>query len=550
MKNIFRKLAFIFIAISLTCLSSFAASPGSLDPGFGVAGRITTNLVSDDVVGDIAVQDDGKIVVVGSSGVNDFTVTRYNANGNLDASFNGDGKVFTDFGSNFEFPSGVVIQTDGKTVVCGRVGNNNTGIARYTINGALDTNFDTDGKQSISNVVCTGLAIQPDGKIIGVGNSINIDLIVFRLNQNGTFDTTFDSDGFVSTVIGGGGNSFSDVKLQQDGKIVAVGALGNQAQSVFARYNTNGTIDNTFGGTGIVVLDFASTEYVKNLAIDPVDNSIIAVGRIGAKINVVRFTSGGVLDTSFDTDGWAEIAITGLDFGEDIAIQSDRKILISSFRNAGTNLLRLNRNGTFDTTFGNNGIVSTRFSFNAGQPVFMKLNGNNLVVGNTVRLGTAVGFNDFGVQRYNLSATPTQESDFDGDAFTDSAVFRPSTGNWFILNSATNTVTIDQFGANGDVPIGGDFDGDGKSDVSIYRPSVGEWYFKRSSDNTVTGATFGGAGDKPIAGDYDKDGKTDMAIFRPGNGNWFVLRSSTNFSTFFAYPFGQAGDIPIPISGS
>ena len=135
--------------------------------------------------------------------------------------------------------------------------------------------------------------------------------------------------------------------------------------------------------------------------------------------------------------------------------------------------------------------------------------------------------------------------DFDGDGVTDSTVYRPSTANWFILNSGSNTVTIDQFGLNGDIPVDGDFDGDRRADLAIFRPSNGEWYFKRSSNGTVFGAQFGQNGDKPVVGDYDKDGKSDIAIWRPANGNYFVLRSSSDFSTFFGYAFGINGDIPV-----
>ena len=134
--------------------------------------------------------------------------------------------------------------------------------------------------------------------------------------------------------------------------------------------------------------------------------------------------------------------------------------------------------------------------------------------------------------------------DFDGDAFTDSNIFRPSSGTWFILNSGSNTVSFVNWGQNGDIPIDGDFDGDGLADQAIYRPSNGQWWLNRSSSGPIA-MTFGQAGDKPVAGDYDKDGKTDVAIWRPSNGNYFVLRSSSNFSTFFSYPFGQTGDIPV-----
>jgi len=135
--------------------------------------------------------------------------------------------------------------------------------------------------------------------------------------------------------------------------------------------------------------------------------------------------------------------------------------------------------------------------------------------------------------------------DFDGDGTTDSNIFRPSTGSWFSLNSGSNTVTINQWGQNGDVPVDGDFDGDRLADRAIFRPADGTWWIQRSSDGQALVTQFGANGDKPIAGDYDKDGKTDIALWRPSNGNFFIARSSANFSTFFAFPFGQAGDVPV-----
>jgi len=135
--------------------------------------------------------------------------------------------------------------------------------------------------------------------------------------------------------------------------------------------------------------------------------------------------------------------------------------------------------------------------------------------------------------------------DYDGDGTTDASVFRPATGEWFLLNSGSNTVAIEQFGVNGDTPVEGDFDGDSRADLCVFRPSTGVWFFKRSSNGTPFGAQFGTNGDRPVAGDYDKDGKTDIAVWRPSNGNYFVLRSSSDFSTFFAFGFGSNGDIPL-----
>lgn len=146
---------------------------------------------------------------------------------------------------------------------------------------------------------------------------------------------------------------------------------------------------------------------------------------------------------------------------------------------------------------------------------------------------------------FEISDSLARPGDFDGDGFTDTAIFRPSTGDWYILQSSDNTTAVDHFGVNGDIPIDADYDGDGVTDVAIFRPSVGQWWFKRSSNGVVYGCIFGASGDKPTPGDYDKDGIADIAFFRPGNSYWYVLRSSDNFASYYGYPYGATGDIPV-----
>ena len=196
----------------------------------------------------------------------------------------------------------------------------------------------------------------------------------------------------------------------------------------------------------------------------------------------------------------------------------------------------------------NNGLSFVGISFNAGERIArVVIESGNFPLGASNNDGTAgidvVAMDDFiyGEPR----ASEFHSGDFDGDGFADSAIYRPTTGTWFRINSGSNTVTQEQFGLAGDIPVDGDFDGDSRADVAIFRPSNGEWYFRRSSDGSVLGAQFGQNGDKPAVGDYDKDGKSDIAFWRPSNGNFFVLRSSSNFSTFFGYPFGSNGDIPV-----
>jgi hypothetical protein len=140
-------------------------------------------------------------------------------------------------------------------------------------------------------------------------------------------------------------------------------------------------------------------------------------------------------------------------------------------------------------------------------------------------------------------ASEHHESDFDGDGTADLAIFRPSAGDWFVLNSGSNTFTGLHFGANGDLPVNGDVDGDSRNDFIVFRPSSGTWFVLRSSDGQFAATQFGTNGDKPVMADYDRDGKSDLAVWRPSLGDYFILRSSNG--QLQANHFGANGDIPL-----
>jgi hypothetical protein len=195
-----------------------------------------------------------------------------------------------------------------------------------------------------------------------------------------------------------------------------------------------------------------------------------------------------------------------------------------------------------------NGLSFVGISFNAGERIArVVIESGNAPLSATNTDGASgvdvVAMDDFiyGEPR----AATFHSGDADGDGVADARVFRPSTGTWFTLNSGSGTVSFNQFGIAGDIPIDGDFDGDSKADLAVYRPSEGGWYVARSSNNTFITLSFGASTDKPVAADYDRDGKTDIAVWRPSNGNYFILRSSDNQGSFFAFPFGQTGDIPV-----
>jgi FG-GAP-like repeat len=120
--------------------------------------------------------------------------------------------------------------------------------------------------------------------------------------------------------------------------------------------------------------------------------------------------------------------------------------------------------------------------------------------------------------------------DYDGDGQIDIAVFRSTTGEWFIARSASPPLQVG-WGTNGDVPVPADYDGDHRTDLAVFRPSSGEWFILNSSNGTLTQYTFGAPEstnlrDLPMAGDYDRDGRADLGIYRRATGEWFIRRSS------------------------
>jgi hypothetical protein len=161
--------------------------------------------------------------------------------------------------------------------------------------------------------------------------------------------------------------------------------------------------------------------------------------------------------------------------------------------------------------------------------------------------------------------------DYDGDSRTDFAVYRPSTGEWLVLQSTTNfasSMTM-QWGAPGDgptvyAPVAAaiviarrtvansrrttDLDGDGRGDLAVFRPSTGTWFNLRSDQSYTTASTFqwGLNGDLTVPGDYDGDGVTDLAVWRPYDGTWFWRLSGTGFTTSASFQWGLGGDVPVP----
>ena len=145
----------------------------------------------------------------------------------------------------------------------------------------------------------------------------------------------------------------------------------------------------------------------------------------------------------------------------------------------------------------------------------------------------------YSATRVSVNRTPT--ADFDGDGRSDISIFRPSDGTWWVMQSGTNTVSVRQFGTNGDKIVPGDYDGDGRTDMAVFRPSTGDWWILRSSDSSYFILNWGLSTDKLVPADYEGDGKSDIAVYR--NGKWYINQSSNG--ALRTEQFGLSTDVPV-----
>jgi uncharacterized delta-60 repeat protein len=326
---------------------------GGLDDTFGGDGRVTTNFdVGNEWVNAVAVQSDGKIVAVGgykkaSSNNARFALARYNPSGTLDTSFSGDGRVMTEFTTGYDYAEDVALQSDGKIVVAGGAGGLTRGrfaLARYGVGGGLDPTFGGDGRVvtefNTGFDVADAIAVQDDGRIVAAGQSApvrgsNYRFAIARYNPGGSLDSGFSGDGKVTTNFTTGYDYASDMALQDDGKIVAVGAAAGAGERfALAQYETTGALDNGFGGDGKVITNFNSGSDVATGVAVQSDGKIVAAGWSAPasgpdyRFAVARYNPGGSLDSGFGGDGKITTNFTsGVDYASDVALQDDGKIV-------------------------------------------------------------------------------------------------------------------------------------------------------------------------------------------------------------------------------
>lgn len=341
--------------------------------------------------------------------------------GSLDTTFSDDGILINQIGDyTISEAIDIALNADGKLVMVGHVWNgstNDVAVTRYNSDGTLDTSFGDEGIKvfvlsSIMSIM-TNIQIQTDGKILiagfmDLGAGDGLDMTIIRLNEDGSLDFTFTGDGIQTYDINGDADYVMALKIQPDGKIIAAGFTGVlESDLALIRILPNGNLDSSFNGTGIVTYDFGSP-FDRGYAVDLMPDGRIAIA--GSMSNgqsedlaILRYNSNGTFDTTFSDDGILTLSLcSGNDNCFGVKVQSDGKMVLigTAYLTSSTNQIaaaRLNIDGSLDNTFSDDGIQLIGFGNNSdwGIDLVIQPNGKILIAGMT----SPQGYTDFSLVR-------------------------------------------------------------------------------------------------------------------------------------------------------
>ena len=562
-----RTLGGIVAGLALVCAvpATASASPGQVDPTFGHLGNGT--VWSDHGPGDfihkVLHQPDGKIItvseVINKNLVGVLVVTRYLANGSLDPSF-GTGGNFAKESVLSGNVTDAVLQPDGKIVVVGFT-ETTTGpsspvqedffVMRLLASGKVDPSFVTPQPGTsfpgTSIAEAFGVALGPAGTIVVAGR-VDENIALARYTSTGALDPTFSGDGRVIQDFGGDAQA-TDVAVQGDGKIIVAGVADNGTSDnperiLLARFDTNGTLDSTYGTGGRVATTGAPVIAVTHVLLQGTKAVIagVATNTGGATRVLARYNANGTLDTTFGDGGKRDVRGGVVTLITDLVSDGSGRIVVVGEAATGdalpdvptfTALFRFSANGVLDPTFACNGTVLTEMLGNGAGTTFTQSLATTVATdGNDVLVG-GIGLAD--------GTTPSSDAfvaRYDGDA--------PHTSGYALLRGDGGTSSF-----GGAAPCGSmsgfHFN---KPIVGIASDPVAAGNWTVASDGGVftfgSARFFGSTGaihlNQPIVG---------MAAAPDGKGYWLVARDGGVFAFGSARFFGSTGAIHLnqPIVG-
>lgn len=509
---------------------------GTLDTTFGASGKVVIDMGSfDDSANAVALQTDGKIVTAGS-GADDFKLARFTTTGALDTSFGTSGRVTTDFLTGQDSANALVIQPDGKIVAAGTVfmtDHNVFGLARYNTNGTPDLSFGIGGKVTTNVSGFTnrlnGLALQSDGKLVAAGTINGGSFGIVRYNVNGTVDTTFGTAGTVTYNFNAffGSDQAQAVLIQPDGKIVVAGDA-SFIDFALARFNANGSVDASFGTNGQVLTDFGMYESINSIA-RQADGKLVVAGTRDNSSNVsfalARYNTNGTLDTTFGLNG--KLTTDFGDFSNDraraVVVQTDGKIVAGGtsgpgFGSGSFAIARYADTNTSQTTFSISGQTLSADGHSLSNAV-ITLSGSS----SQSKTTDQNGFYKFtGLTRggnYNVSASYSISSSADCGQGVGKACFTPSQYSFANLQQDlfaqdftvfAPTVTVSGRITNNGSPVVG-------VEVSTCVPILGRpgsCFFLTSNTNNNGNYTLANL---PVLNSYNIEPSSNQFIFDPAD---------------------------------
>lgn len=381
----------------------------------------------------VALQTDGKIVGAGFSVINkqqQILVARYNsADGSLDCTFGTNGVITSAPGSQ-QAANAVIVQINGKIVIAGELLNNRKNqffLQQYNPDGSPDTSFGSMGTVITTigdGASVSSIGLQSDGKIMVAGSAVinhQPNMIVARYNVDGSADSTFGQNG-IAVIPVGKRSKANALVIQSDGKIVAGGSAAAPNESLaLIRLNTNGTLDSSFGSGGIALNSVSSTNVIRALALDSLNNIVVS-GYVDGDFMVGRYTASGQPDVSFGTNGFVISMIGSTSESNGVAVQTDNKIVAAGFADiTGVIYARYNTDGTPDSSFGisGTGILTIVEVGNAAAKALVLQPDSKIV-------GAGFSCNDATITRLATNGTPDTTFGINGIVNNPKGVFCPS----------------------------------------------------------------------------------------------------------------------------